>query len=89
MENEKSKQQVKTEKWYAPYLVVSLTWGLAASFRSTDIGVIVVLIVAIAAGIFYRRVKTKVKSTILAVILIEVIAAVLIGSLTAITNRLF
>jgi predicted PurR-regulated permease PerM len=97
MENEAVKIQeskpTKTGRWFAGYVVAGLIWTFAQSFKKNTVDEFIVLVVAIGAGFFYHRIKSKIKikneaaRIIVTFIIIEIIAGALIGFSTTIANR--
>jgi len=91
MEKQDSQTQIVTTKgsWFAGYIVAGLIWVFAQGFRKTAIDEFIILVIAIGAGFFYRRLKRKIKikneavKIIITFIIIEVIAGFLVGLLTA------
>jgi len=100
MKNEEEKIQqsslaksTKAERWFAGYVVAGLIYAMAQNFNKTTVDELIILAVAIGAGFFYHRIKSKIKikneaARILATfVLIEIIAGALIGISTAIADR--
>lgn len=99
MENETNKQEfqqptpAKRGFWLAGYIVAGLILAFSQSFKKTATDEFIILVIAIAAGFLYHRLKLKIKlkSEILKVIItfmiLSIAAAFLIGFLTAIVNR--
>jgi uncharacterized membrane protein YfcA len=72
------------------YITMGLLWVFAKSFSKSDVDELVVLVIVIIAGIFYYRLKSKIRiknNTIAAVVtffILEIISGFLIGFLTTI-----
>lgn len=72
------------------YVTMGLIWVFAQSFKKSNIDELVVLTIAIIAGIFYCRLKSKIgiKNNAIAAIvtffILEIISGFLIGVLTII-----
>jgi fructose-specific phosphotransferase system IIC component len=80
----------KRQRWFAGYIVAGFVLWLAQSngFDKNTYDAIIILVVAILCGIFYHRIKAKIKGKewlriVGTFLIIEVIAAVIIGFLTA------
>jgi len=78
----------KKNRWFAGYIIAGIIWYLARGFYKTPIDGIIILIIAILCGYFYHRLKSKVKiknngvRIIVTFLILEVVAAFLIGFLT-------
>jgi len=95
------KQSAQTKKsWWrldprglGGLIVAGAVWYYSEQFRRTMIDGFIVLVVAIAAGFFYYRLKQKIKiknegvKVIMSFIIIEIIASVLIGFLIGIVDH--
>ena len=85
-------QNAKTKKWgWASYLIAGLVWALSSQFKQTTADEVAVLVVAIVAGVLYYRlvakagfIKNKTARSIAVAIALIVVAAFLIGAVTAI-----
>ena len=100
MEKEENKQQSQqapakkswwqvSPKWLGGYIVAGSVWYFAQNFNKTPVDSLIILIVAIVAGVLYYRLKSKIKvkneiaKVILTFVIIEIAAGFLIGFLTA------
>lgn len=96
MEKEEDKQQIGTiEKGrFGGYVVSGLIWYFAQSFATTTINELIVLVIAITSGFFYYRLKSKIKikneiaRIILTFIILQIIAGISTGFLTALADKL-
>ncbi len=79
---------VKKNKWYAGYIIAGMIWYFSKSFSKNTNDEIIILLVAIGSGFIYHRLKARIniKNEFLRIIitffLIEIIAGVVVGSLT-------
>jgi len=97
MENKENIQQLVLDKnkWYAPYIVAGLIFGVGSAFAKTLIGgEFILTIVAMGTGFFYYPLKSKIKiknriaRIITTFLILEIIAGLLVGVLAGLTNGL-
>ena len=100
MEKEENKQQSQqpaptkkswwqtSPRWLGGCIVAGTVWYFAQNFNKTSVDSLIILIVAIGAGVLYYRIKSKIKvkneitKIILTFVIIEIAAGFLIGFLT-------
>lgn len=98
MENETNKQEPQQSvpaknKWFAGYLIAGLIWTFAQSFKKNTIDEFIILVIAILAGVFYHRLKSKIKikneagKIALTFLILYIVSALLIGFLTSLANN--
>lgn len=107
MENEENKQQYKPQqpiltkkswwradsKWFGGYIVAGTIWYYSEKFKQTPIDSLIVLFIAIAAGFFYYRLKSKIRvkneiaRIVITFLILEIIAGGLIGLFTSLANN--
>ncbi len=80
----------KEQRWFAGYIVAGFVLWLAQSngFDKNTYDTVIIFVIAILCGVFYHRIKAKIKGKewlriVGTFLIIEVIAAILIGFLTA------
>lgn len=85
----------KSERWFAGYIVAGIIWASAQNggFDKTSYDGLIILIVAIFCGVFYHRLKAKIKGkewlrVIGTFLILEIIAGGLIGFSAAVANHL-
>lgn len=80
-------------KWFVGYIIAGTIWVLAQTFKKTTLDELVILVIAIVAGLSYRNLKSKIKiknetgRIILTFGILYIVTAFLIGFLTALLNR--
>ena len=90
---EQMKKEDKKRRRWGGYITAGLIFAGAESFRKTSLGGLIVLVVAIGAGFFYYRLKSKIKikneivKSILTFLILFVISGFLVGFLTSLINR--
>jgi hypothetical protein len=77
------------QRWFAGYIIAGIIWYLGQSFNRTSYDGIIILAIAILCGIFYHRLKEKIKikqegvRVVVTFLVLEVIAGALVGFFTA------
>ncbi len=82
----------KNQRWFAGYIVAGFVWYLGQSFDKNPYDGAAILAVAILCGVFYHRIKARIKGKewlriVGTFLIIEMIAGGLIGFSTAIINH--
>lgn len=80
-------------RWFAGYLIAGLIWTFAQSFKKNSIDEFIILVIAILAGVFYHRLKSKIKvkneagKIAITFVILYIVSALLIGFLTSLANN--
>lgn len=80
-------------KWFAGYVVAGLIWTFSQNLDKNTIDDLIILAVAVLAGVFYHRLKSRIRikndvsKAIVTFIILSVISAFLIGTLTVFANN--
>ncbi|GEM_PF-1995109 len=84
----------KGQRWFAGYVVAGIIWTLAKNngFDKTSYDGLIIAVIAILCGVFYHRLKSKIKGkewlrVIGTFLILEIIAAILIGFFTGLANN--
>lgn len=77
----------KGQRWFAGYIVTGFIWYLGQTFNKTPYDGIIILSIAILCGVFYHRIKAKIKGKewlriVGTFLILEIIAGALIGFFT-------
>ncbi|HED05092.1 MAG TPA: hypothetical protein ENI61_00225 [Ignavibacteria bacterium] len=98
MEEIKKETQQPTptkNKWFAGYIVAGLIWTFSQSFKKNSIDELIILAVAILAGIFYHRLKSKIRikdnasRSIATFIILSIVSGFLIGASATVVDKFY
>jgi len=94
--NKETQQSAPTKnRWFAGYIVAGLIWTFSQSFIKNSIDGLIISIVAILAGIFYHRLKSKIRiknnvsRSIATFIVLFIVSGFLIGASTTIVDNFY
>jgi hypothetical protein len=81
----------KKQRWFAGYIIAGIIFTLAQNggFDKTPLDGLIILVIAVLAGVFYHRLKEKIKiktegvRIVVTFLVLEIIAGALIGLFTA------
>lgn len=88
-DDEEKMHTPKRGEWLSGYIVAGLVWAFAQSFNRNLIDELIILVIAVLAGAFYRVIKSKIKigservKIILTFFILEIISDLLIGIFTS------
>ena len=88
-QNQELEKTIQKKKWFTPYFVVGSIWYFSQKFNETTSDTLIILIVAVLAGVSYYHLKSKIKiknetvKIILTFVIFWLISALIIGFLTS------
>lgn len=88
-----TKEEDKKKGGWGGYVVAGLIYAMAQSFNKSSLDALIIIVIAIVAWIFYRRLKSKIKvknevaKVVITAVLMLAVSAFLIGFLTSLADR--